>query len=45
MKCCIPFSCVSRLIPPIASFALRGTAKEFTSKSLIALTPREAGIA
>lgn len=32
-------------MPPIASFALRGTARELTWYCLVALTPNDAGIA
>jgi len=32
-------------MPPIASFALRGTARELTWYCLLALTPNDAGIA
>ena len=37
-----PSSCLRRAMPPMASLALRGTAKEFTSKSYLLLTPAEA---
>lgn len=41
----IPSSWVSLAMPPMASFALRGTARELTLYCLVALTPNDAGIA
>lgn len=41
----VPSACVSLVIPPIASFALRGTARELTWYCFVALTPSDAGIA
>lgn len=41
----LPSAWVSLVMPPIASFALRGTARELTWYCLVALTPKEAGIA
>lgn len=32
-------------MPPMASFAFRGTAREFTLYPFVALTPNDAGIA
>lgn len=33
------------MMPPMASFAFRGTAREFTLYPFVALTPNDAGIA
>lgn len=41
----LPSVWVSLVIPPIASFAFLGTAREFTWYPFVELTPNEAGIA
>lgn len=41
----LPSECVSLVNPPMASFALRWTARELTWYPLVELTPSEVGIA
>lgn len=41
----LPSVCVSLVIPPMASFALRGTVRELTWYPLVEITPSETAIA